>query len=139
MRLVNRTYDELRPGESAELKRLVTPDDLYVFAAASGNYNPMHLPEADGDGDGRPEQVAPGMYVASLISAVLGNMLPGPGTLYRSQSLSFGDRAHAGDELVCRVGVLEKLPEGGVRLSTEVRRVADDAIIVTGEAEVIAP
>jgi len=139
MRLVNRIYDELRPGDSAELKRLVTQDDLYVFAAASGNYNPMHLPDTDGDGDGRPEQIAPGMFTASLISAVLGNLLPGPGTLYRQQSLFFHERAHAGEELVCRVSVAEKLPDGGVRLTTEVRRISDDAPIVTGEAVVIAP
>src|SRR5690606_34953358 len=82
MHLVNRTFAELSVGETAELRRLVTPDDLYVFAAASGNYNPMHLPSADVDGDGRPENIAPGMFVASLISAVLGTLLPGPGTLY---------------------------------------------------------
>ncbi|AWX92291.1 hypothetical protein DPM13_00550 [Paracoccus mutanolyticus] len=41
MHLVNSTFDELQPGDSAELRRLITPDDLYVFAAASGNYNPM--------------------------------------------------------------------------------------------------
>ena len=139
MRLVNRIYEELQPGESAELKRLVTPDDLYVFAAASGNYNPMHLPDADGDGDGRPEQVAPGMYTASLIAAVLGNLLPGPGMLYRRQSLDFRDRAHAGDELVCTVTVDEKLPDGVVRLKTQVRRAGEDAPVVTGTAEVIAP
>ena len=52
MHLVNRTFDELQPGDSAELRRLITPDDLYVFAAASGNYNPMHLPSTDLDGDG---------------------------------------------------------------------------------------
>jgi phosphate butyryltransferase len=139
MRLVNRIYEELEPGESAELKRLITPDDLYVFAASSGNFNPMHLPDVDGDSDGRPENVAPGMFVASLISAVLGNLLPGPGTLYRQQTLHFHDLAHAGDELLCRVTVTQKLPDGGVRLKTEVRRVADDAAIVTGEAEVLAP
>ncbi|SFE02415.1 bifunctional enoyl-CoA hydratase/phosphate acetyltransferase [Roseivivax sediminis] len=137
MKLVNRIYDDLRPGETAELKKLVTQDDLYIFAAASGNYNPMHLPETDGDG--RPEQVAPGMFVASMISAVLGNLLPGPGTLYRTQSLEFHDRAHAGDELICTVTVEEKLPGGAVRLSTRVRRSSDDAPIVTGTAEVLAP
>jgi phosphate butyryltransferase len=139
MRLTNRLYDELQPGESAEIRRLVTPDDLYVFAAASGNHNPMHLPHSDGDGDGLAEQVAPGMFVASLISAVLGNILPGPGTLYRQQNLVFHERAHAGEELCCRVSVVEKLPDGTVRLSTEVRRIADDAPIVTGEAVVLAP
>ena len=139
MHLVNRTYEELAAGDKAELRRLITPDDLYVFAAASGNYNPMHLPEHDGDGDGAPERVASGMFVASLISAVLGTQLPGPGTLYRRQKLEFHERAHAGDELICKVEVIEKEPDGLVRFSTEVRRVADEALILSGEAEVIAP
>ena len=139
MKLVNRVFEDLQPGDSAELHRLVTLDDLYVFAASSGNYNPLHLPKEDGDGDGRPESMAPGMFVASLISAVLGTHLPGPGTLYRNQSLQFQNRAHAGDELVCRVTVTEKLDDGGIRLATEVHRAADDAVIVTGTAEVTAP
>lgn len=139
MHLENRPFDELAPGDSAEIRRLVTQDDLYVFAASSGNYNPMHLPQGDLDGDGRPEQVAPGMFVASLISGVLGTRLPGPGTLYRRQVLDFHARAHAGEELVCTVTVLAKLADGAVRLATEVRRPADGALILTGEAEVIAP
>lgn len=79
MHLQNRTFDELAVGDRAELVRLVTLDDLYVFAASSGNYNPMHLPDGDLGGDGRPERVAPGMFVASLISGVLGTRLPGAG------------------------------------------------------------
>lgn len=139
MRLVNRTFPELAPGETAELRRLVTPDDLYVFAAASGNYNPMHLPGHDAEGNGRPEHVAPGMFVASLISAVLGTLLPGAGTLYRRQVLDFHDRAHAGEELLCRVKVTGKHDDGGVTLETEVIRLHDGALIVSGQAEVVAP
>jgi phosphate butyryltransferase len=139
MHLVNRTYDELKPGDVAELRRLVTADDLYVFAVASGNHNPMHLTDSDLDGDGRFERVAPGMFVASLISAVLGMKLPGAGTLYRRQVLDFHAQAHAGEELLCRVEVLEKLPGGVLRLATTVSRVADGAAILSGEAEVLAP
>jgi phosphate butyryltransferase len=138
MRLVNRTYDELQPGEAAELRRLVTADDLYVFAAASGNYNPMHLTDSDLDGDGRTERVAPGMFVASLISAVLGTQLPGPGSFYRRQVLDFHARAQAGDDLVVRAEVLAKA-DGVVRLRTTVRRPADGTLILSGEAEVVAP
>jgi len=138
MRLVNRIFDEMQPGDVAELRRLITADDLYVFAAASGNSNPMHLQDSDLDGDGATERVAPGMFVASLISAVLGTKLPGPGTLYRRQTLDFQARAHSGDDVVVRAEVLSKA-EGIVRLKTEVRRIADDALILTGEAEVLAP
>ncbi|WP_103255562.1 bifunctional enoyl-CoA hydratase/phosphate acetyltransferase [Tabrizicola aquatica] len=138
MRLVNRTFDELQPGDSAELRRLITADDLFVFAAASGNYNPMHLTDTDLDADGQTERVAPGMFVASLISAVLGTQLPGPGTTYRRQVLDFHDRALAGQEVLIRASVLSK-SAGLVHLRTEVRRLSDDAPLVTGEAEVLAP
>lgn len=139
MKLENKIYDELKPGDSAELRRLITPDDLYIFAAASGNYNPMHLPNVDGNGDGKADSVAPGMLVASLISAVLGTMLPGPGTLYRSQNLKFLSRARAGDELLSRVTVLSKNGSGEVKLQTEVSRPSDGQILVQGEAVVEAP
>ncbi|MDT8853640.1 bifunctional enoyl-CoA hydratase/phosphate acetyltransferase [Paracoccaceae bacterium Fryx2] len=139
MRLENRTLDELQPGETAELRRLITQDDLYVFAVASGNFNPMHIPGEDGDGDGHKDNIAPGMFVASLISAVLGTLLPGAGTLYRTQSLEFFARAHVGEELVARVTVVSKSGTGDVVMDTEVRRLADDAVIVSGRAVVAAP
>ncbi len=139
MRITNRTYADLSVGDVSEIRRLVTADDLYVFAAASGNYNPMHLTDSDLDGDGQVERIAPGTFVASLLSAVLGMRLPGPGTFYRRQVLDFHARAHAGEELICRVEVLEKLPGGVVRLSTEVRRAEGGLVILTGEAEVEAP
>jgi phosphate butyryltransferase len=139
MILESRKWDEMEVGQSAELKRLCTADDFYVFAAASGNHNPVHLEAEDGDGDGVREAYAPGMFVASLITAVLGNLLPGPGTLYRSQMLNFHDHAMAGQELCARVEVVEKLADGAVRFATQVTRVSDGALIVDGIAEVFAP
>ncbi len=135
----SRPYDRLNPGDTAELMRLITADDLYAFARISGNQNPMYLPEVDGDGDGAPEAVAPAMFLGALIAAVVGNLLPGPGTLYRSQRLEFHARAEAGDEVVARVTVAGKDADGTVRLDTEVRRVADGAAIVTGAATVAPP
>ncbi|WP_337927151.1 MULTISPECIES: bifunctional enoyl-CoA hydratase/phosphate acetyltransferase [unclassified Xanthobacter] len=136
----NKTFDELKPGDSAELRRTCTTDDLIVFANVSGNHNPMHLPNQDIDHDGKEDVVvAPSMWVGSLISAVLGNLLPGPGTLYRTQLFQFHGRASAGDELQVKVTVLEKRVDGVVRLATEVRRLSDDTILLEGEAEVEAP
>lgn len=140
MHIENHTFDELQVGDSRELRRLCTQDDLLVFANVSGNHNPMHLFNVDGDGDGVPEAVAPGMFVGALVSAVLGNLLPGAGTLYRAQSLVFHSRAHAGDELLSRVTVTDKNEKTcTVTLATEVRRIGDDALILSGVAEVEAP
>lgn len=135
----NRTYDELAIGDEAELKRIAREDDFLVFANASGNHNPMHLAAYDGDGDGTPEAIAPSLWLGSLISAVIGNLLPGAGTMYRAQSFAFHGRARAGDELVVCVRVTAKLPDNAVRLATEVRRTSDGSVLVDGEAEVTAP
>ena len=134
----NTPYESLVVGMEAASTRACTAEDLYIFANSSGNHNPMHLPREDGDGDGAPEAVAPGMWVGALISSVLGNELPGPGTLYLSQTLRFLDRAHAGDTLVAKVRVAEKLPDNRVRFETWVER-ADGLRICEGVAEVIAP
>lgn len=140
MKIENRVFDELQPGDTASLRRLCTQDDLIVFANVSGNHNPMHVFNVDGDGDGTPEAVAPGMFVGALVSAVLGNMLPGAGTLYHAQSLVFHNRAHAGDELESRVTVTDRNEQTGiVTLATEVTRPADGALILSGVAEVEAP
>ena len=139
MILENRPYDDLTVGEHAELTRLCAIEDLLVFANASGNHNPAHLAVQDLNHDGRPDAWAPAMWVGSLISAVLGNVLPGPGTAYLAQDFRFVGRAQAGDELVARVEVLEKLPEARVRLATRVTRKGDGAPILEGVAEVVAP
>lgn len=134
----NTPYHKLEIGMEAEMHRLCVADDLYVFANNSGNLNPMHLPREDGDGDGIPEAVAPGLWVGSLISAVLGNDLPGPGTVYRSQSLCFHTRAHAGDQLVAKVKLAEKRDNREAVFDTSVH-LADGTLIADGQAVVIAP
>jgi phosphate butyryltransferase len=97
----------------------------------------MHLPEYDGDGDGLAEAVAPSAWVAALISGVLGNQLPVPGTLYLGLDLRFVGRAHAGETLIAGVRVAEKLPDGVVRLETWVDGPAGR--IAEGQATVQAP
>lgn len=136
--LKNTPFDALTVGMEAEAERLCVADDFFVFAHSSGNLNPMHLPKEDGDGDGRPEAVAPSAWVGALISSVLGNRLPGPGTMYESQTLNWTGRAHAGDVLVAKVTLTEKMDGNRVRFDTSVA-IKGGATILTGEAVVIAP
>ena len=139
MKLENKTYDELSVGDSATLKRIAREDDFLIFANASGNHNPLHIAAYDGDGDGQAEAIAPSLWVGSLISAVLGNVLPGPGTVYMGQSFAFHGKVEAGDELEVAVEVAEKMPGDCVRLVTSVTRLSDGVNVVTGEAIVRAP
>jgi phosphate butyryltransferase len=136
--LHNIPFDALEIGMEAQQTRTLQADDLYIYANSSGNLNPMHLPDEDGDGDGQPEALAPGMWVASLISAVLGCKLPGPGTIYHSQNLRFVGRAQAGDTLTAKVRLTSKGDNRLVRFDTWVEA-GDGSRILEGEAEVIAP
>jgi phosphate butyryltransferase len=131
----NKLFDELSVGQEAAITRVVTPDDFLVFAHATGNLNPAHLPdEKNGDGS---QLAAPAMWVGSLFSAVLGNLLPGAGTTYLSQTLHFNARAHIGDSLHVSVRVEELRPPLKVVLRTQIHRGAE--LVVDGMAEVTAP
>lgn len=134
----NTTYDELSIGATASVRREVTANDLWVFAHASGNVNPLVLPSFDADGDGKSDAVAPALWAGAQISAVLGTRLPGPGTRYVAQSYRFPDRARIGDTVTATVTVKKKLGDGHVLFDTQVTT-ADGRVIATGEAEIIAP
>jgi phosphotransacetylase/acyl dehydratase len=138
----NRIFDEIAVGDSAQVRRTLTANDLLVFAHASGNLNPIHMPSAPDirgiAAEGEKEAVAPSAWVAGLISCVLGMQLPGPGTLYCSQSLSFVGRVHVGEEVIVSVRVTAKGEGRLVRLATSVAR-PDGSPIADGEATVIAP
>jgi len=138
----NRLFSELAVGDNASVTRVVTPDDLYVFARVSGNFNPANLPATEGRGaagNGANRAAAPSMWIGSLFSSVLGNLLPGPGTLYQSQTLQFRERAHVGDTLNVSVRVRELSPPATVVLDTRIERagtlVADGVAVVTAPTE----
>lgn len=135
--LVGHTFDELEIGQTASLERVCTDNDLIVFAHASGNLNPRHLPAlAEKITGERP--VAPAMWGGSLFSALLGNVLPGPGTEYLEQTLRFHNWAHPGDRLTASVTVREKRSDR--RVSLDCRLLRDDGtLIADGVAEVMAP
>jgi phosphate butyryltransferase len=140
MQIENRPFDELQPGDTAELRRLCTIDDILAFANISGNHNPMHIYNRDGDGDGQPEAIVPGSMVTAFLTAVLGTVLPGGGTLSQALDVTFPNRAQAGDELVSRVTVLSKdATTGTATLQALVTRVSDGAVLLTGQAQVSAP
>jgi phosphate butyryltransferase len=131
----NTSWAELDKGATATIERVCTEQDLILFAHVTGNLNPATLPQAGGD----PGQAyAPSMWVGSLVSAVLGNVLPGPGTLYRSQTLRFLRRVRIGDRLQVKVTCSGK---GECPLATfETRVLADDgSVVCEGVAEVEAP
>ena len=135
--LVGRAWDDIKEGESASVTRVCTPNDLIVFAHASGNFNPVHLPgESEQETGYAP--TAPAMWCGSLFSAVLGNKLPGPGTVYRTQTLRFHNRVESGDAVIAIVTVREKMPGNLLVMDCRLEK-EDGTLVVDGVAEVSPP
>ena len=135
----NKTFDEIEIGDSAEITRTLKSHDIDLFAVMSGDVNPAHVDEEYARSDMFHEVIAHGMWGGALISAVLGTELPGPGTIYLNQSLSFRRPVGLGDTVTVRVTVKEKLAEKK-RLMMDCLCINQDGeTVITGEAEVVAP
>lgn len=136
--LRNFPYDSLEVGQTARYERTVEERDIQLFAAVSGDRNPVHLDAAYAAGTQFKERIAHGMFSGALISAAIACELPGPGTIYLGQSLKFTRPVKLGDALTVELEILEKLPKNRVRIATRVIN-QDGKKVVDGEAEVMAP
>lgn len=135
----NRTFDEIQVGDSAELTRKLKAEDIELFAVMSGDVNPAHVDEDYARSDMFHEIIAHGMWGGALISAVLGTELPGPGTIYLNQNLSFRRPVGLGDTVTIRVTVASKDPETHRMILDCLCSNQDGEAVITGQAEVIAP
>jgi len=97
--------EEMEIGQFAEAVRTVTEDDLDMFAKVSGDYNPVHMDEEFARKTPFRGRIAHGALVASYISGVLGNQLPGPGAIFLGLNMRFFLPTRIGDEVTTRVAV----------------------------------
>ncbi len=132
------TFEDLAVGMREVLMKTVMDTDVIGFAQLSGDSNPIHLCDDYAAGTRFGQRIAHGLYTASLISAVLGTRLPGPGAVYRSQTLNFHAPVRIGDVVTVIVEVVELVPEGRrVRLHCEA--LVDGTVVLDGEAVVSVP
>ncbi len=130
--------DQLQPGMSACTSKTVTEADIILFAGISTDVNPAHLDEEYAKGTMFGGRIAHGMLSAGFISAVLANKLPGPGTIYLSQTLKFKAPVRPGDTVTATVTVREvNVPKNRVVLDT-VCTVAGK-VVIEGECQMMPP
>jgi 3-hydroxybutyryl-CoA dehydratase len=130
--------DALKPGMSATNERTVTVADIEAFAAVSGDHNPVHLDDAYAKTTMFEGRVAHGMLGASFISAAIASKLPGPGSIYLAQSLSFKAPVRPGDKVETVITVAEVVADKKrVVLKTQCRVGA--TVVIDGEATVLVP
>jgi 3-hydroxybutyryl-CoA dehydratase len=99
-------FEDLAVGQTASFGKTITEADIVLFAAVTGDTNPMHL-NADYARDSIfGERIAHGMLAAGLITKVMGTQLPGPGTIYMSQSLRFRKPVRIGETVTATVEII---------------------------------
>ncbi len=135
----NQTFDEIAVGDAASLSRTLTEQDIQLFALVSGDVNPAHLDPDYAATDMFHHVIAHGMWGGGLVSAVLGTLLPGPGTIYLGQSFRFRRPVGLGDTVTATVRVTEKRDEKKLLLLACTCTNQAGETVITGEAEVIAP
>ncbi|MDR7449811.1 MAG: MaoC family dehydratase [Armatimonadota bacterium] len=137
--MIGRSVGELAVGQAAELIREVTPGLVRAFLAATGDDNPLHSDPTFAAATRFGGLVVPGMLTGSLISAVIGTRLPGPGTVYVSQELRFRRPVAVGDVVTARVEVIQLVPERNrVCLRTTCTNQHGE-LVLEGEAWVLPP
>ncbi len=130
--------EDIEIGMTRSLQKLVTNRDIELFAEVSTDRNPVHLDETyarDTIFDGR---IAHGMLTASLISAVIGEQLPGHGAVYLGQSLRFMAPVRPGDTVHAEVKVIG-IDHAKRRVTLETHCAVGNTVVLKGEALVLAP
>lgn len=137
--LENYPINELTLGQTASYSKTLTEQDVILFAACSGDVNPVHLDKAYAATTPFGEPIGHGMWTGALVSAAIATRLPGPGSVYRSQSLNFKHPVKIGDTVTVTLTVSEiKERVKLVTLECEAHN-QDGKLIAKGVAEVIAP
>jgi 3-hydroxybutyryl-CoA dehydratase len=130
--------EDIEIGMSRYLRKVVTDRDIALFAEVSTDHNPVHLDEEYARDTIFEGRIAHGMLTAGLISAVIGEQLPGHGTVYLGQSLKFLAPVRPGDMVHAEVRV-SAVDHARRRVTLETHCAVGDRVVLKGEALVLAP
>jgi len=139
MELKGKSIDQLKVGDSAEWSRTVTEDDIKLFAEATGDFNPVHLDQTYAEKTFFKGRIAHGLLSLGYISTVLGNILPGHGTIYLSQEVKFLAPVRIGDTITARVEIMELIPEKNRVKFKTICLNQEGKIVLDGAAWVMPP
>lgn len=131
-------FEDLKTGMTETFSRTITDTDMRNFTGVSGDTNPMHLNEEFAQSTPFKGTIVFGMLTASLISAVIGTKLPGPGCIYMSQSLKFLAPVRVGDTVYAVVTLKELFPEKH-RALFDTKCYVKDTVVIDGEALIKVP
>lgn len=134
-----KTFEEIQIGESASFSKTITEADIILFAGFSGDFNPLHMNEEYAKTTIFGKRIAHGGLAASLLAPVLGNQLPGLGTVALETVTKFRKPTYIGDTITCTVQVVSK----NTRMQSVTMKILwtnqREEVICKGECKVIPP
>lgn len=137
--MIGQTIEALYVGQTARFGKTISESDIYLYAGITGDQNPAHINESYARETFFKTRIAHGMLCAGLISTVLGNRLPGYGTIYIRQELNFIAPVRIGDTITAQAEVIEiTSAKNRVRLKTDCIN-QDGVLVIDGEAVVSPP
>lgn len=131
-------FEDLTVGMTDVYTKTITDADIVMFAGVSGDTNPLHLDDEFARATRFEGRIVHGKLTASLISAVLGTKLPGPGCIYMTQNLRFLAPVRVGDTVSARVTVSELIPAKNRAYLKTVCTVGE-TVVIDGDATVYVP
>lgn len=137
--MTGKTIDQLKVGDTAEFAKTISESDVYLFAGVTGDLNPAHVNEAYAQKTFFKTRIAHGMLLAGLVSTVIGNRLPGPGSIYVKQELNFLAPAHLGDTITARVEIKDIAVEKNRAVLRTTCLNQEGVLVLDGEALVSPP
>ena len=134
-----RTMSTFNPGDKASRSLTITDQAIQAFADLTGDHNPVHLDDSYAAGTRFGRRIAHGMIAAGLISATLANDLPGPGSVYLSQTLQFKAPVFPGDTVTATVEVKSVRPDKPIVTLSTLCTKQDGTLVIEGEAVILVP
>src|SRR6056297_2736356 len=131
-------FEDMSVGMTHETEHVITEKDIDLFAEVSGDRNPLHMDEAFASKTPFGQRIAHGALTASYISGILGNDLPGPGSIFVGLNMRFRRPVFIGSHVTVRVEVTE-MRERGNRVTLKVSCIVDGKAAISGEAMVMVP
>ncbi len=131
--------DQIKVGDSASFSKTVSESDVYLYAGITGDMNPAHIDEEYAKDTAFQGRIAHGMLAAGFISAVMAMQLPGPGSIYREQTLCFVAPVRIGDTITATAEIIEI---GSKRKSAKLRTTCTNqngSVVLEGVASVFLP
>lgn len=132
-----KTMSSLKSGDQASRTTTISDEMIRAFADLTGDHNPVHLDDTYAAGTRFGRRIAHGMIAAGLISTTLANDLPGPGTVYLSQTLQFKAPVYPGDTITTTVEVKGVRPDKPIVTLGTVCKNQDNVVVLEGEAVVL--